>query len=231
MICPSCGTENRPGARFCAGCGAALPLREEPPHQPLGPQLAVPAPEHTSGTPGGSSADVAQVANKIGLFGGHGLITVGALIALFAFMLPWASCSGVRLSGLDIVTQSSQYSGDASGTGLVLVPLAALALLVLGLAGLAVNLWGKSLPVNLARLVPFLPLLAALPGLCGCCPSCAFFLNVQNARSGPDNLGLGMLIQIEYGFWLTLVGLGMALVGMIAAAVAGLLAQRRSAPP
>ena len=27
MICPSCGTSNRPGARFCAKCGA--PLHEE----------------------------------------------------------------------------------------------------------------------------------------------------------------------------------------------------------
>jgi len=25
MICPECRTENRPGARFCAQCGAALP--------------------------------------------------------------------------------------------------------------------------------------------------------------------------------------------------------------
>lgn len=24
MICPNCGTENRPGARFCAKCGASL---------------------------------------------------------------------------------------------------------------------------------------------------------------------------------------------------------------
>lgn len=170
-----------------------------------------------------------QVTSKVGLFGGHGLITVGALIALFAFMLPWASCSGISLSGLDIVTQSSQYGGDASWTFLTLVPLAALALLALGIAGLAVNLFSLPLPVNLARLVPFLPLLAILPGLCGCCPSCAFFWNVQNARSDPNNWGLGTLIQVEYGFWLTLIGLGMALVGMIAALVGGLAAQRRAA--
>ncbi len=25
MICPECGTDNRPGARFCAKCGAPLP--------------------------------------------------------------------------------------------------------------------------------------------------------------------------------------------------------------
>ncbi len=26
MICPQCGTDNRPGARFCARCGALLPV-------------------------------------------------------------------------------------------------------------------------------------------------------------------------------------------------------------
>lgn len=26
MICPSCATENRTGAKFCGGCGAALVL-------------------------------------------------------------------------------------------------------------------------------------------------------------------------------------------------------------
>lgn len=228
MFCPKCGTENRPSAHFCAVCGASL--AGEPAPQPFEPQPPASSPQpsvHTASRP----TDTTEAAGKIGIFGGHGLVTFGALVVLFAFMLPWASCGSMRLSGFDIVTQSSQYGGDTSWTGLALVPLAALALLVLGVAGLAVNLLDKSLPVNLARLVPFLPLLAALPGLCGCCSSCAFFLNVQIARSAPDNLGLGMLIQIEYGFWLTLVGLVMTFVGMIAAAIAGLLAQRRSSPP
>lgn len=229
MICPTCGTENRPGTRFCAQCGA--PLEEEATPQPSAPQpsAAVPrSPSHATGSP----ADTVQVASKIGLFGGHGLVTLGALVVLFAFMLPWASCGNLQLSGLDIVTQSSKYAeygGDASWAILALVPLGALASLVLSIVSLAVNLLGKRLSATLSRLGLFLPLVAALPGLCGCCPSCAFFLNMQSARSDPDSLGLGMLVQIEYGFWLTLFGLGVSFVGMVAALAGGLVAQRRAA--
>ncbi len=35
MICPTCGTENRPTARFCTGCGA--PMQEEPMPQRVTP--------------------------------------------------------------------------------------------------------------------------------------------------------------------------------------------------
>ena len=165
MICPTCGTENRAEARFCAKCGT--PLGNEPPAPPA-------PPEPTASSP----SDPTQIAGQAGIFGGHSLLTFGALVVLFAFMLPWASCSGIQLSGLDIVTQSSQYGGSGSEKLLLLVPLGALALLVTGIAGVIINLVGKKLPLNLARLLPFLPLLAGLPGLCGCCPSCAFFANV-----------------------------------------------------
>jgi len=45
MICPNCGTENRPGARFCAQCGAALPaeVAARAP-SPVEPAFAVPPP-------------------------------------------------------------------------------------------------------------------------------------------------------------------------------------------
>lgn len=216
MICPSCGTDNRLGASFCAKCGATL--EEEVAPQPPESQPAAASPQ---------PSDAAQMGGKVGLFGGHGLLTFGALIVLFAFMLPWASCSGVRLSGLDIVTSGSDYNGDASWSVLALVPLGALALLALGIIGIAVNLLGKKMPAGLTRLTPFLPLLATLPGLCGCCPSCAFFWNIQSARSDPNNFGLGTLIQIEYGFWLTMVGLAMSFVGMLIALVGGLIARPR----
>ena len=236
MICSSCGTGNRPGARFCKHCGAVLPEQPAP--------WASPPPAPFSGAierEGTTLADTwdatgtttaAPGPGKTSLLGGHGLIAFGGLIVLFAFMLPWASCSGVELSGLDIVTQSSQYTeygGDASWTILVLVPLGALALLAIGGAGLAVNLLGESSPATLARLVSFSPLLAALSGACACCPASVFFLNVQNARSDPESLGLGMLIQIEYGFWLTAFGLTLTVCGIVAALIGTQMA-RRGAP-
>ena len=45
MICPSCGTENRPGASFCNQCGAPLPLSLSPVprsgEQPYSPSVGV----------------------------------------------------------------------------------------------------------------------------------------------------------------------------------------------
>lgn len=43
--CPNCGTENRTGARFCAGCGANLLTVDSP----------VPSPEPDPGTTGPST--------------------------------------------------------------------------------------------------------------------------------------------------------------------------------
>ena len=273
MICPKCGNENRPGARFCSRCGALLqeatpawPPQQQPPPsttQPAAPppswQQPPPATQRPAAYPPESSPQppppttwsaatppstanrpgnaLQAVAGKAGPLGGHSLLTIGGLIALFAFMLPWASCSSglgmdPELSGLDIVTQSSQYAqygGNASWTFLTLVPLGALALLALGILGLAADLGGKSLPVNLTRWVPRLPLVAILAGLCGLCPSCAFFLSVQKTRSDPS--GLGTLINTEYGFWLTLFGLILAFVGMAVLLVTGSSARQKSAPP
>lgn len=244
MICPTCGNENRPGARFCSRCGALLqeatpawPPQQQSPPQPQPPsatQPAAPSPSWQQPPPAATWSDPAtsQAAIKAGPLGGHSLLTIGGLIALFAFMLPWASCSGMELSGLDIVTQSSQYAqygGDASWTILILVPLGALALLALGILGLAADLGGKSLPANLTRWVSRLPLVAIFAVLCSCCPSCAFFLSIQKGRSDPS--GLGTLINTEYGFWLTLFGLILAFIGMAALLVIDQPARQKSAPP
>jgi len=249
MICPSCGNENRPGARFCSRCGASLPAvypPESSQQQPLpAEQPAAPSPSWQpppaaawpAAYPRESSRQLRpatpQATVKAGAIGGHSLLTIGGLIALFAFILPWASCSsglgtGMELSGLDIVTQSSQYGGDPSQTLLVLVPLGALVLLALGILGLTADLGGKSLPVSLVRWVSRLPLVAILALLCSCCPSCAFFLSIQKARADPS--GLGTLIRTEYGFWLTLFGLMLAFSGVLVLLLIGSPSRQESAP-
>ncbi|MBC7251089.1 MAG: zinc ribbon domain-containing protein [Anaerolineae bacterium] len=239
MNCPSCGKENRPGARFCARCGALLTEIRPPQPQPVyRPERAgaglPPAPSPVQDAASAVTPGTATSVGNISLLGGHGLLTIGGLIALFAFMLPWASCGNFQLSGLDIVTQSSQYAqygADASWTILILVPLGALALMLIGLVGLAVNLFVKSLSLAVNRL---LPLLAILFGLAACCPSCAFFASVQQARSDPS--GLGTLIQVRHGFWFTLIGLALALVGVVIVFVTSLATRQartpaRNAPP
>lgn len=233
MNCPSCGAENRQQARFCNRCGASL--EKEPGPQSYEPQSFTPQPEpdpyQQSFNAPAAGPDTTDTVQKVSIFGGNGFITFGALVVLLGFMLPWASCSGMQqanLSGLDIAIQSGQYTGDASGTFLLLVPLGALMLLALGAAGIGLNLSSKSLPANLVRLVPFLPLTAVLPGLCGCCPSSIFFYQIQSARTDPESYGMGMLIQVEHGFWITMVGLGMAFIGIVAASVGGLMARRET---
>ncbi len=45
MICPNCGAENRPGARFCVQCGAGLPAETVArPSSPAAPAFAAPPP-------------------------------------------------------------------------------------------------------------------------------------------------------------------------------------------
>jgi hypothetical protein len=229
MICPSCGHENRSQARFCARCGA--PLAAAPAREPK-PEAARPEPRRPAQAAVSPPPKPPEEEKRNPLrIGGSGLVTLGALIVLFAFMLPWASCGSVKLSGLDVVTRSSQvadYGGGRSPTVLLLVPLGALGLLALGAVGLTSGLAEGVLPAWLSKAGRLLPLLAVVPGLCSCCPSVGFLAQMQSARSSPDNLGLGMLIQIEYGFWLTLVGLGISFVGIAAAAMATLTARRRA---
>lgn len=221
MLCPQCGYENRPGARFCRGCGAALPAE-------AGPFQETPALAQPSGAPPPSSSAIG-IASKAGILGGHSILTVGALLILFAFILPWASCSGIEVSGLELATRPSEYGAEETARILILVPLGALGLIVLGVLGLGSNILGlfkKTLPLIYYRLSALVPAaVAALAWLCGCCPSCAFFVNIQRQRSDPNNMGLGALIQLEYGFWLTVIGLGIALLGLVLAIAGGILSQ------
>ena len=189
-----------------------------------GPAPAAPRTPSPMSSPGPTSqADAVQIAGKIGLFGGHGLITVGALMVLFAFILPWASCSGVQVSGLDIATNPTNYTDNSSGAVLILVPLGALLLIALSVVNVILILLGKKLPPFLGRLVLFLPVLGVIPGLCGCCPTGAFFLRIQQIRSDPESMGLGQLVRLESGFWLTLLGLAIVFAGILVA-LAGALA-------
>lgn len=221
MLCPRCGHENRPGARFCRDCGAALPAD-------AGPFQETPALSESPGAPPPSHSAVG-IASKAGILGGHTILTIGALIILFAFILPWASCSGIEVTGLELATQPSEYGAEETARILLLVPLGALGLIVLGVLGLGSNILGffkKTLPLIYHRLSALVPAaVAVLAWLCGCCPSCAFFVNIQRQRSDPNSMGLGALIQVEYGFWLTVIGLGVALLGLALAIAGGILSQ------
>jgi len=228
MICPSCGTQNRPTARFCARCGGPL-LAAQPAPQPQ--QQAQP---YSSSVAYSLARRSTSVASKATLFGGQALVTIGALIVLFAFMLPWASCNAgmfgeERISGFDIVKNPPE--GNELGTLLALLPFSAVILCALGVGGAVLNLLERSLPPNLARLLSFSPLLALLPALCGCFSSCAFFTRMQQAISELEAQGFGGFLHFEYGFWLNLFGLAVVFVGILLALAGGLAGWRAKPPP
>jgi len=150
------------------------------------------------------------VVGKGGPVAGSVISIIGNLFVLIGFVLPWASCSGYRLSGLDIVTNGiSGNLGNANGTFLGLIPF-----LAIGIIGVAI----LTIPASLLKKIPALfktigTALVALMTACACLPSCLFFMNMQSARNNPNNFGLGGFIQVEYGFWVTIFGLFVSLIG------------------
>ena len=179
--------------------------------------------------PGGLNKDV--VIGKGGPITGSALSMIGAIITLFGFALPWASCGAYTFSGLEIVGQSA--SGDLSGSGggfLIFVP--ALALIVLGIAI-------ANIPVALIQKVPkFVKLVVAgvvlLFSTLTCCPSALFYTNIQSTRNDPNNFGLGGMIQLEYGFWISVVGVLISIFGGLVAigtSIAHLVMSKKDKPP
>jgi predicted amidophosphoribosyltransferase len=45
LVCPSCGSQNEPGERFCGNCGAALAGHVQPGVEQSSPRTASTAPE------------------------------------------------------------------------------------------------------------------------------------------------------------------------------------------
>ncbi len=246
MICPKCGSANRPGARFCKGCGAVLgqaapapppqvtPTR--PPSQPVSPPTVpspslppspqappwpvppyVPAPAPSAVRDSGGAG---RVIGGIGLFGGYILAVLGALAALGAFVLPWFPTGD---TGLDTVSKALEPGGDSMFLLWGLVPLGALVLLLLSLVGIVLGFLGKGRSSGLALL---LPLLIFLPGLCGCLPLSSPVITSLMTTNFDINSLSGALAGLGQGFWIAMMGLGIALVGVLAALIGGLIRRR-----
>jgi hypothetical protein len=197
-----------PSSRAAAPRPAAVP-----PAAPSYPY--VPAPPVAQGSGGAG-----RVIGGIGLFGGYILAILGALAALGAFVLPWFPTGD---SGLDTVSKALQPGGDQMFLLWGLVPFGALVLLLLSLVGIVLGFLGKG---RSSGLVLLLPLLIALPGLCGCLPlSSPVITSLMNTGFDVNRLS-GELAALGQGFWIAMAGLGIALVGVLAALVGGLLRRR-----
>jgi hypothetical protein len=160
-----------------------------------------------------------DLVGKAGPVAGSALSILGALLVLIGFVMPWASCGGYKLTALDLVQGGIEGDfGNASSAFLCLVPFFALGILGVSLALIPASLI-KKIPTTVkpvaALLLPLLVMLA-------CCPSIIFFARMQSTRSADHSFGMGRMITIEYGYWITMIGLFVALVGgLIALGTAG----------
>lgn len=114
-VCPVCGLENAPGAKYCKSCGAEMAGRAVPPAR-------APARAAAPSRPGGASSFGADVTP--GVKGLRAVSPALFAIILICFLFPFVdiSCSGDRVAsfdGFDLIfgksVQGSEYrSGDVS---------------------------------------------------------------------------------------------------------------------
>jgi hypothetical protein len=177
----------------------------------------------------GKSLSKEVLLEKAGPLGGSALSILGALLVLIGFVLPWASCSGYNYSGWDLAVNGREYFDTSSSIFLCLVPFFAL-----GLLGMALVL----IPAALLKKIPAFvkPIAAALVTLLvffACCPSVIFFARLQAARTNAGHYGAANYVHLGYGFWISMVGLLLALLGGLLAALSsgGNFLLKRKQPP
>ena len=152
--------------------------------------------------------------DRLGPAGGGCLNVVAALLVMAGFLLPWASCAGNSANGLELTTAGLRGDLPNQAAALVgLAPLLALGLLGVGLALLPLAAREKMRAGLFSLRAVGSALLGAL-ALAGLALAGAFFLGVRQAqRLNDDLLGLGGLVAIENGFWVTALGFVLALAG------------------
>jgi hypothetical protein len=165
------------------------------------------------------------------MISGLTLARIGALVAILGFFMPWAevSCSGQPVShatGIQLIT------GDVGGAGAPppvhhdLWVAAALALIVLGLAGSLLSRGRRAAAIAMAAALA--AALASLVGVSREVPSADVQAQLANGGSGAHASAQAadqiVSAQIEYGYFVTLGGL-------VAAVVGGALALAGQRPP
>lgn len=167
--------------------------------------------------------------DRLGPAGGGCLGMIGAVLVMIGFLLPWASCTGVKASGLALTTAgllgSSTPLGDVSKPALAflgLIPCLAIGLLGIGLAMLPAAA-RERVRAGWFSLRALGGVMLGGLGLIGLGLVCAFFFGLQTQKNQADTLGFGVLVSLKGGFWVTAAGFLAALVGALVAAVTAFL--------
>ncbi len=139
---------------------------------------------------------------------GRKIGSLGALLAILAFFMPWVSCGNLSLSGLDIALSgqrlsSSGVEGAESNFLLFLVPGMAIVILII-----IYNHLEKS-----AKEARGSTIWQLICGAIGGGMAALWLLGIIIQKNDPKMLGLGIWIKIEPGIWATLVGYLGTIVG------------------
>jgi hypothetical protein len=149
------------------------------------------------------------------------LARLAALIAIFGFFLPWAevSCSGQPLShetGIELITGGAGGAGAAAPAHHNLWVAASLGLIVLGLAGCLLARARRAAVILMAA--GLTAAVASVIGVSQEVPSADVQAQLAVGPSGGDasaRQGAGEIIRarLEYGYFVTLAGLIVAIAG------------------
>src|SRR5665213_3719648 len=141
------------------------------------------------------------------------LARIAALVAIFGFFLPWAevSCSGQPLAhetGIQLITGGA---GTAAPAHHDLWVAASLGLIVLGLAGCLLARGRRAAVILMAA--AFAAAVASLIGISQEVPSAGVQAQLAAGPSGGDAAGEFIRAKLEYGYFITLGGLIVAIAG------------------
>jgi hypothetical protein len=171
-----------------------------------------------------------NVVGRGGTATGSALSLLGAALAIIGFLLPWASCAGTPVTGLELAQQPTP-----TGQSLALIYL--VPFLAVGCLGVAL----VTIPLAVWRRVPLLVgvLAAGLMGvlaLGAAVPLVVVYTSLDRARAELEReLGFlsglaGEAITLERGFWITAAGVGLMVAGAVVAgagALAGMVLPER----
>jgi len=175
-----------------------------------------------------ASNNTKTLIGKGGPIAGSLISILGSLLILIGFVLPWASCSGQTISGLNLASQGSDLTGESSTFFLYLVPFFAVGVLGVAILVIPATLW-KKLPPMIKTIGT---LLVCLLAVFACCPASVFFYRMQSAVSDSSMYGTSF-VRVDYGFYISLFGIVIAFLGGLIAlgtSVVDLMMSRKKPP-
>lgn len=202
IICPNCGKENEEGSKFCISCGSDLIQGKEVAKE------TIPAVKELA--PAEQAAQMGERAKKVwkGFSFSEKMITVGALVVLVGFFLPWVSSRGLGISE----TISGMKIAEDFGW-LYLHPL-------LMLVSLALVYFTQGAPkitkILMARWQIVIGSIFAFKGIFGIIAGSKIISGLEDLAGAFGGFGRGAMgvdINIGIGWWLLTLGAIAILVG------------------